>query len=115
MITIPVKLRNSNNTHCAKCRNFTYFPGVEILRDGAVYVQFWAIRPKLCGNCAFPQNFHTKKLGEITAFYAVTSPEIVKKRRNGHIDVDFAQDRLKNLNSVPQIGDLRWIQYSLAC
>ena len=25
-----------------------------------------AIRPKLCGNCAFPQNFHTRKLGEIT-------------------------------------------------
>ena len=30
-----------------------------------------AIRPKLCGNCAFPQNFHTMKLGEITVFYAV--------------------------------------------
>ena len=28
-------------------------------------------RPKLCGNCAFPQNFHTRKLGEITVFYAV--------------------------------------------
>ena len=25
--------------------------------------------PKLCGNCAFPQNFHTRKLGEITIFY----------------------------------------------
>ena len=23
------------------------------------------------GNCAFPQNFHTSKLGEITIFYAV--------------------------------------------
>ena len=29
-----------------------------------------AIRPKLCGNCAFPQNFHTNKLGEISVFYA---------------------------------------------
>ena len=28
-------------------------------------------RPKLCGNCAFPQNFHTRKLGEITVFIAV--------------------------------------------
>ena len=28
-------------------------------------------RPKLCGNCAFPQNFHTRKLGENTVFYAV--------------------------------------------
>ena len=30
-----------------------------------------AISPKLCGNCVFPQNFHTRKSGEITAFYAV--------------------------------------------
>ena len=28
-------------------------------------------RSKLCGNCAFPQNFHTRKLAEITVFYAV--------------------------------------------
>ena len=28
-------------------------------------------RPKLCGNCAFPQNVHTRKLGEITVFFAV--------------------------------------------
>ena len=26
-------------------------------------------RPKQSGNCAFPQNFHTSKLGEITVFY----------------------------------------------
>ena len=31
-----------------------------------------ANRPKLCGNCAFPQNVHTRKLGGITIFYAVT-------------------------------------------
>ena len=31
----------------------------------------FAIGPKLCGNCAFPQNFHTKKVGEITVFYVV--------------------------------------------
>ena len=30
-----------------------------------------AIRPKLCGNWAFAQNFYTRKLGEITLFYAV--------------------------------------------
>ena len=30
------------------------------------------IRPKLRGNCAFPQNFHTMKLGEITGFYPVS-------------------------------------------
>ena len=27
---------------------------------------FW--HPKLCGNCAFPRNFRTRKLGEITVF-----------------------------------------------
>ena len=29
------------------------------------------IRPKLCGNCAFPQKFHTRKLGEIMVFFTV--------------------------------------------
>ena len=28
-------------------------------------------RPKLCGSCAFPQNFHSRKLGEITVFCEV--------------------------------------------
>ena len=32
---------------------------------------FVANRPKLCGNYAFPQNFHTRKLVEITVFFAV--------------------------------------------
>ena len=26
-----------------------------------------------CGNCAFPQNFHTKRLDEITVFYTKLS------------------------------------------
>ena len=29
------------------------------------------IPPKLYGNCALPQNLHTRKLGEISVFYAV--------------------------------------------
>ena len=28
-------------------------------------------RPKLCGNCSFPQNFDTRKLGETALFLAV--------------------------------------------
>ena len=32
----------------------------------------FCIRPKLCGDCAFPQNFHTRKLDKIMVFYAVT-------------------------------------------
>ena len=44
---------------------------MEILWKGTVSAQFRANRSKLCGNCAFPQNFHTSKLGEITVFLAV--------------------------------------------
>ena len=33
--------------------------------------QFRANRSKLCGNCAFPQNFHTRKLGEMSVIYAI--------------------------------------------
>ena len=47
---------------------------MEILRKGTVSAKFRANRPKLCGNCAFPQNFHTKKLGEITIFFEVETP-----------------------------------------
>ena len=39
-----------------------------ILRKGTVSVEFRKIRLKLCGNCACPQNFQTRKLGEITVF-----------------------------------------------
>ena len=34
-------------------------------------VKCHTIRQKLCGNCSVPQNFHTRKLGEITIFFAV--------------------------------------------
>ena len=44
---------------------------MKILWKDTVSAKFRANRPKLCGNCAFPQNFLTRKLGEITVFYAV--------------------------------------------
>ena len=37
----------------------------------ARFLHSFGQRPKLCGNCAFPQNFHTRKSGEIN-FFAVT-------------------------------------------
>ena len=52
---------------------------MEILRKDTFSAQFRAIRPKLCGNCAFPQNFHTRKLGEISVFYAVVGAEAEEK------------------------------------
>ena len=37
---------------------------MKILMKGTLCAYFRAKRLKLCGNCAFPQNFHTRKLGE---------------------------------------------------
>ena len=38
--------------------------------------------PKLYGNCAFRQNFHTMKLGEITVFYVVQVPRFNNRVRH---------------------------------
>ena len=46
---------------------------MEILWKGTVSTEFRANRPKLCGNCTFPQNFHTRKLVEITVFFAAAA------------------------------------------
>ena len=53
-----------------------YFTMFFIFHDIRHY-QFWITNgnPKIpispfCGNCLFPQNFHTRKLDEITVFYA---------------------------------------------
>ena len=42
---------------------------MEILWKGKVSTESRTIRPKLYGDCTFPQNFHTMKLEEITVFY----------------------------------------------
>ena len=55
----------------SKVSSFHLFPGADILLNGAVSEECPAIRLKLCGNCAFPQNFHTGKLGEISVLYLV--------------------------------------------
>ena len=57
--------------HCLKYRTFTKFPGVEILWKRTVSAEFPKICPKFCRSSAFPQNFHTRKLGEILVIYAV--------------------------------------------
>ena len=56
---------------CVKYHNLTQNPGVEILWKGRVSAESRAIHPKLCGNSAFPQDSHTRKLGQITVFYSV--------------------------------------------
>ena len=70
--------------HCVKqrkftCFYFTYFTDVRILWKDTVSSNFRVTCPKLCGNCAFSQNSHAKKLGEIKVFNTVftysTSPQ----------------------------------------
>ena len=53
-------------SHCAKYRNFTWFPGLEILCKRTDSC------PKIWENCAPPENVHTRKLGETTVFYVIS-------------------------------------------
>ena len=39
--------------------------------DKKIISKFLYVLSKLCGKCDFPQNFHTRKLDEITVFCAV--------------------------------------------
>ena len=43
--------------------------------------QFRAIRPKLCGNWAFPQNLHIRKLAAFTVFYTVQQKIILLRSK----------------------------------
>ena len=63
--------RHYQSIHYVNYGNSTQFPDVEVLWRGTVPAEFLAIRPKLCGYCAFPQNFHTRKLGGTTIFFEV--------------------------------------------
>ena len=44
---------------------------VELLWKSTISAWFQAICSKLCGNCAFPQNFRTTKISEITVLFVV--------------------------------------------
>ena len=44
---------------------------MEILLKGTVSAQFRTNHPNLCRNCAFPQDFHIRKLDEIAVFFTV--------------------------------------------
>ena len=84
---------------------------MEILWKDTVSAKFWAIRPKLCGNCAFPQNFHTRKLVQITVFFhsgynnqkqnrnvfQPTARNLVKRKRWGSL---FYQSKLATFSSL---------------
>ena len=48
---------------------------------GTVFAEFRANRSKTYRNCAFPQNLHTRKLGESSVFYAVIDKFVVADDR----------------------------------
>ena len=52
-------------------RNFRILHSVNYFVQDCRSIQNFVNHPKLCGNCAFQPNFHTRKLGEILVFYAV--------------------------------------------
>ena len=60
---------------------------------------------KVCGNCALPQNFHTRNFGKITAFYAMSTSEdnviltsdFNSEPEKAKIVRFFKRNRLKNL------------------
>ena len=65
---------------------------------GGQYVH--AIRSKLCGNCAFLQNFHTRKLGENTVFYGVRNLRIKSKKNiRQYLTLTVLYSRLKKLQN----------------
>ena len=52
------------------------------------YIPNTTNRPKLCINCAFPQNFLTKKLGEITVFYVVQGSSLLEQKKVNGVNCD---------------------------
>ena len=49
---------------------------MEILWKWIFSAKFQANHRRLCGNCAFPQNLYTRKLGENSVFYAVSGSSL---------------------------------------
>ena len=57
--------------HCVKYQNSTLFSGKYIFWKHTVFIAFLTTCPKIFENCAFPQNFHTRKLDKISVFYTL--------------------------------------------
>ena len=72
-------------------------------------VTFWSnVTPR----CAFPQNFHSRKLGEITVFYAVRVIRVIVVEKVIFIDELIDTVRIsfsKNLEQMSRIDTGRWL------
>ena len=63
-----VKLKSSIQFTLRKISKFHLNYLVGYFCGNTVSAESWAIRTKLCSNCAFAPNCHTKKLDEISVF-----------------------------------------------
>ena len=71
---------------------------MEILWKRSVSTESPTIRPKLCGNCAFSQNFYTRKLGKITVFYAVFVMQQNTAKYWNNVEIGLKGEELENEN-----------------
>ena len=62
--------------------------------------QSTAIRQKLSGNCVFPHNFHTRKLGKITVFFAVETLDMFSKQERRKSKYKFAGTKVCKAEEV---------------
>ena len=67
-------------THCVKYRNFFWYSGEKIFLKLTVSRDFGAIRPKLSGNSPFMENYLTRKVVEVYAFYDSLHSDFPSKR-----------------------------------
>ena len=79
------------------CENFMEAHSVHSLTD----------HPKLCRNCAFSQNFHTRKLGEIMVLFEVLVWEMIKGLHSDFLSTE----RLSSLNCFKIHFSLRKLWY----
>ena len=57
--------------HCVKYRNFHLTSWYENFMEKHIFLHSFKRFARNYEETAFPRNFHTRKLGEITVFYAV--------------------------------------------
>ena len=67
-----LSIRHSNPKTRYHCVKYQSFP----LCKSKLSPEFRAIRSKFSGSFAIQQNFHTRKLGNISVFYSVFVPQI---------------------------------------
>ena len=96
-------LSNTHNINTIISTNFLVWKLVEVSGN-----YFWANHQKSCENCAFPQNFHNRKLGEISVFHAVTGKH--RNKWNHWQRMESYHDWiLSYLNALKSTCQFKWV------